>query len=80
MTALHSGSSGLTGMAFSYGLSLNAILVWCVQCQCTIANSIISIERLEQYMRIPSEESELVQTNHPLPGWPKRGKVEIRDL
>ncbi|KAK4709004.1 hypothetical protein R3W88_029929 [Solanum pinnatisectum] len=80
MTSLHSGSSGLTGMAFSYGLSLNAILVWCVQCQCTIANSIISIERLEQYMRIPSEESELVQTNHPLPGWPMCGKVEIHDL
>ncbi|TMW84383.1 hypothetical protein EJD97_025314 [Solanum chilense] len=80
MTSLHSGSSGLTGMAFSYGLSLNAILVWCVQCQCTLENSIISVERLEQYMRIPSEESELVQTNHPLPGWPTCGKVEIRDL
>ncbi|XP_055835252.1 ABC transporter C family member 10-like, partial [Solanum dulcamara] len=80
IASLHSGSSGLTGMAFSYGLSLNAILVWCVQCQCTIANSIISIERLEQYMRIPSEESELVQINHPLPGWPTRGKVEIRNL
>lgn len=67
-------------MAFSYGLSLNAILVWCVQCQCTIANSIISIERLEQYMRIPCEESELVQISHPLPRWPTCGKVEIRDL
>uniref|UniRef100_M1ABF4 ABC-type xenobiotic transporter n=1 Tax=Solanum tuberosum TaxID=4113 RepID=M1ABF4_SOLTU len=82
MTWLHRGSSisGLTGMAFSYGLSLNAALVLCVRWQCTIANSIVSIERLEQYMRIPSEESELVQTNHPLPGWPTRGKVEIRDL
>ncbi|KAH0715254.1 hypothetical protein KY284_008159 [Solanum tuberosum] len=82
MTLFHRGSSvsGLTGMAFSYGLSLNAILILCVQWQCTIANSIISIERLEQYMRIPTEESQLVQTNHPPPGWPKHGKVEIRDL
>ncbi|WMV55726.1 hypothetical protein MTR67_049111 [Solanum verrucosum] len=82
MTWLHRGSSisGLTGMAFSYGLSLNAALVLCVRWQCTIANSIVSIERLEQYMRIPSEESEQVQTNHPLPGWPTRGKVEIHDL
>ncbi|KAG5577355.1 hypothetical protein H5410_057489, partial [Solanum commersonii] len=70
----------LTGMAFSYGLSLNAILILCVQWQCTIANSIISIERLEQYMRIPTEESQLVQTNHSPPGWPKHGKVEICDL
>ncbi|MCD7446346.1 hypothetical protein HAX54_005953 [Datura stramonium] len=82
MTSLHRGSSvsGLTGMAFSYGLSLNAALVWCAQRICTIANSIISIERLEQYMRIPSEESEIVQINHPLPDWPSQGKVEIRDL
>ncbi|KAL3354286.1 hypothetical protein AABB24_018769, partial [Solanum stoloniferum] len=42
--------------------------------------SIISIERLEQYMRIPSEESEILQINSPLPCWPTRGKVEIRDL
>uniref|UniRef100_M1ABF5 ABC-type xenobiotic transporter n=1 Tax=Solanum tuberosum TaxID=4113 RepID=M1ABF5_SOLTU len=82
MTWLHRGSSisGLTGMAFSYGLSLNATLVLCVQWQCTIANSIISIERLEQYMRIPSEESEILQINSPLPCWPTRGKVEICDL
>ncbi|WMV55483.1 hypothetical protein MTR67_048868 [Solanum verrucosum] len=82
MTLFHRGSSvsGLTGMAFSYGLSLNSILVLCVQWQCMIANSIISIERLEQYMRIPSEESQTVQTNHPIPGWPKHGKVEICDL
>ncbi|XP_055836235.1 ABC transporter C family member 10-like [Solanum dulcamara] len=82
MTWLHRGSaiSGLTGMAFSYGLTLNAALVLCVRWQCAVANSIISIERLEQYMRIPSEESELVQISHPLPGWPTRGKVEIRDL
>lgn len=67
-------------MAFSYGLSLNAVLVWSVQCECTIANSIISVERLEQYMRLPSEATEVAQINHPLPGWPTRGKVEIRDL
>jgi len=67
-------------MAFSYGLSLNATLVLCVQWQCTISNSIISIERLEQYMRIPSEESEILQINSPLPCWPTRGKVEIRNL
>ncbi|XP_009594769.2 ABC transporter C family member 10-like isoform X2 [Nicotiana tomentosiformis] len=82
MTSLHIGSSvsGLIGMAFSYGLSLNTILVWSVQCECTIANSIISVERLEQYMRLPSEATEVAQINHPLPGWPTRGKVEIRDL
>ncbi|XP_016480233.2 ABC transporter C family member 10-like [Nicotiana tabacum] len=82
MTSLHIGSSvsGLIGMAFSYGLSLNTILVWSVQCECTIANSIISVERLEQYMRLPSEATEVGRSNHTLPGWPTRGKVEIRDL
>ncbi|KAK4708862.1 hypothetical protein R3W88_029787 [Solanum pinnatisectum] len=88
MTLFHRGSSAYLRVSENHRLNLvvdrtywNGILLClCVQWQCTIANSIISIQRLEQYMRIPTEEFQLVQTNHPPPGWPKHGKVEIRDL
>ncbi|KAL7183675.1 hypothetical protein ACSBR2_025956 [Camellia fascicularis] len=52
-------SSGFVGMALSYGLSLNMSLVFSIQNQCTLANLIISVERLNQYMHIPSEAPEI---------------------
>jgi ATP-binding cassette subfamily C (CFTR/MRP) protein 2 len=67
-------------MALSYGLSLNNSLVFSIQNQCTLANYIISVERLNQYMHIESEAEEIVEGNRPLTNWPDAGKVEINDL
>ncbi|KAK4362989.1 hypothetical protein RND71_018230 [Anisodus tanguticus] len=82
MVLLPSGtfSSGFIGMALSYGLSLNMSLVFSINNQCTLANYIISVERLNQYMHIPSEAPEIVNENRPPVNWPTRGKVEIQDL
>ncbi|OIT26709.1 abc transporter c family member 10 [Nicotiana attenuata] len=71
---------GFIGMALSYGLSLNISLVASIQIQCRLANYIISVERLNQYMHIPSEAPEIVKENRPPVNWPTRGKVEIQDL
>ncbi|CAI0449812.1 unnamed protein product [Linum tenue] len=73
-------SSGFIGMALSYGLSLNMTLVFSIQNQNTLANYIISVERLNQYMHIPSEAPEVIKENRPPPSWPSVGKVEICDL
>ena len=73
-------TAGFIGMALSYGLSLNMSLVFCVQNQCTIANYIISVERLNQYMYIPSEAPEVTNENRPPTNWPNVGEVEIYDL
>lgn len=67
-------------MALSYGLALNFSLVSSVQSQCTIANHIISVERLNQYMHIQSEAEEIKEYNRPPLNWPRAGKVEINDL
>ena len=67
-------------MALSYGLSLNMSLVFSIQNQCTLANYIISVERLNQYMHIPSEAPEVIEENRPPVNWPDVGKVDIRDL
>ncbi|GMN31752.1 hypothetical protein TIFTF001_003380 [Ficus carica] len=77
---LEASDSGFVGMALSYGLSLNLFLVVCVQFQCMLANSIVSVERVEQYMHIPSEASEVIQGNIPAQNWPTLGKVEINNL
>ena len=67
-------------MALSYGLSMNNALVNSIQNQCDISNYIISVERLNQYMHIPSEAPEVIEENHPPAHWPNVGKVEICDL
>ena len=67
-------------MALSYGLSLNVSLINSIQNQCTIANYIISVERLNQYMHIPSEAPAVVEGNRPPANWPVVGKVEIQNL
>lgn len=72
--------AGFVGMALSYGLSLNMSLVFSIQNQCTLANLIISVERLNQYMNIESEAPEIVKENRPAPDWPAVGRVELKDL
>ncbi|CAB4301978.1 unnamed protein product [Prunus armeniaca] len=73
-------SSGFIGMALSYGLSLNISLMYSIQNQCTTANYIISVERLNQYTHITSEAPEIVEGNRPPANWPDVGKVEIQNL
>ncbi|XBH97533.1 hypothetical protein VPH35_127189 [Triticum aestivum] len=73
-------SPGFVGMALSYGLSLNIMFVASIQFQCNLGNQIISVERVNQYMDIQSEATEVVEENRPLPDWPQNGNVEIRDL
>ncbi|KAK7315191.1 hypothetical protein VNO77_33726 [Canavalia gladiata] len=73
-------AAGFIGMALSYGLSLNNALVLSVQSQCYLSNFIISVERLNQYMHIPSEAEEVIEGNRPPLNWPVAGKVEILDL
>ncbi|KAL6320605.1 hypothetical protein AAG906_008605 [Vitis piasezkii] len=73
-------TAGFIGMAMSYGLSLNMSLVFSIQNQCILANYIISVERLNQYMHIPSEAPEVIEGSRPPPNWPAVGRVDIHDL
>ncbi|KAK7380440.1 hypothetical protein VNO78_32951 [Psophocarpus tetragonolobus] len=73
-------SSGFIGMALSYGLTLNSQLVFSIQSQCNLANYIISVERLNQYMHVPSEAEEIIEGNRPPSNWPVSGKVELYNL
>ncbi|XWS38270.1 hypothetical protein CRYUN_Cryun19dG0117100 [Craigia yunnanensis] len=77
---LGASASGLIGMALAYGLSLNVFLVVSVKIQCLLSSSVISVERLEQYMHIPSEAPEVIEANRPPHDWPTVGKVEIHNL
>ncbi|CAO2189032.1 unnamed protein product [Urochloa humidicola] len=73
-------SSGVVGMVLSYGLSLNMLFLFSIQNQCSLANQIISVERLSQYMHIASEAPGMVENNELPANWPSVGKIELHDL
>uniref|UniRef100_A0A803MKY1 ABC transmembrane type-1 domain-containing protein n=1 Tax=Chenopodium quinoa TaxID=63459 RepID=A0A803MKY1_CHEQI len=71
---------GFIGMALSYGLGLNLSMVVSIQSQCIIANQIISVERIHQYIDIPSEALEFINDSRPHQNWPYVGKVVVHNL
>eukprot|EP00253_Pinus_taeda_P026999 PITA_26999 len=82
MVLLPKGSfnPGFVGMAFSYGLTLNGSFVRSILNQCRLANCIVSVERIKQYMHIPSEAPAVIEDHRPPDNWPSHGKVELQDL
>jgi ATP-binding cassette subfamily C (CFTR/MRP) protein 2 len=71
---------GFAGLVITYGLSLNVSQVFSVQHQCNLANVIISVERIKQYMNLPSEAPAVIMDERPPVQWPSTGKVELKNL
>ncbi|WOL10653.1 hypothetical protein Cni_G19412 [Canna indica] len=70
----------MAGLAVTYGLNLNARLSRWILSFCKLENRIISIERIHQYCRIPSEAPAVIEDCCPAPSWPEMGKIELIDL
>ncbi|XP_060217786.1 ABC transporter C family member 14-like isoform X1 [Lycium barbarum] len=68
------------GLALSYGLPLNGVLFWTVSMSCMVENRMVSVERIKQFIRIPSEASWRIANCLPSSDWPHRGDIEINNL
>ncbi|KAF3796553.1 ABC transporter C family member 3 [Nymphaea thermarum] len=73
-------SPGIAGLSVTYGLNLNMLQMWVVWNLCILETKIISVERILQYTRIPSEPPLVIETNRPSTSWPSHGEIAIRDL
>ncbi|KAF8365046.1 hypothetical protein HHK36_032950 [Tetracentron sinense] len=71
---------GIAGLAVTYGLNLNTLQARVIRTLCNLENRIISVERILQYMSIPSEPPLVVEENKPRHDWPSHGEVDIQDL
>ncbi|CAL5028383.1 unnamed protein product [Urochloa decumbens] len=70
----------IAGLAVTYALNLNsqmASIIWNV---CNTENKMISVERILQYSRVPSEAALVVDCCHPTNSWPEIGAISIRCL
>lgn len=68
------------GLSLSYALTLTTSQVFLTRWFCNLDNHIISVERIKQYMNIPSEPPAIVEGNRPPPSWPSEGHIDLQDL
>uniref|UniRef100_A0ACD5V585 Uncharacterized protein n=1 Tax=Avena sativa TaxID=4498 RepID=A0ACD5V585_AVESA len=70
----------IAGLAVTYALNLNGHLSSITWNTCEAENMMISVERIIQYSRIPSEAPLIVDDHRPPNSWPKDGTINIRNL
>ncbi|KAI4204450.1 MAG: hypothetical protein LQ350_001207 [Teloschistes chrysophthalmus] len=71
-------SAGMVGLAMSYALQITQSLNWIVRQTVEVETNIVSVERVLEYARLPTEAPERVSKNRPKTGWPVHGAVHIR--
>nr|GLL42576.1 ABC transporter C family member 14 [Ipomoea trifida] len=68
------------GLSLSYGLSLNSELFWTIYNSCFLENKMVSVERIKQFINIPSEAKWRNKDLLPSSNWPSKGNVELENL
>nr|CAB3501191.1 unnamed protein product [Digitaria exilis] len=71
---------GIAGLAITYGLNLNTLLVWTVWSLCNLENKIISVERILQYISIPEEPPLFMSGDKLAHNWPSNGEIHLYNL
>ncbi|MQL75000.1 hypothetical protein Taro_007349 [Colocasia esculenta] len=71
---------GFVGLTLSYSLSLSGTQVFLTRWYSNLDNYIISVERIKQYMHIPSEPPAIISDNRPPPLWPHEGRIDLQCL
>ncbi|XP_065862553.1 ABC transporter C family member 3-like isoform X2 [Euphorbia lathyris] len=68
------------GLAVTYGLNLNTAQSLLISRICDLENRIISVERILQFICIPSEPPLVIEGKRPDHSWPFHGEVSIKNL
>ena len=77
VTSGNGPSAGLVGLAMSYALQITQSLNWIVRQTVEVETNIVSVERVLEYARLPSEAPEIVSKNRPPVSWPSKGAVSF---
>ncbi|KAJ1938029.1 ATP-binding cassette glutathione S-conjugate transporter ycf1 [Kickxella alabastrina] len=72
------GDAGLVGLSVAYALDFTSSLNWSVRSYTEVENSMIQLERVVEYARLPSEAPEVIEDNRPAQSWPEQGTVEFK--
>ncbi|OQO03652.1 hypothetical protein B0A48_10317 [Cryoendolithus antarcticus] len=73
-------SAGWVGLAMSYTLQITQSLNWIVRQTVEVETNIVSVERVLEYSRLPSEAPEIISKNRPPVSWPAKGAVSFNNF
>ncbi|KAK9101118.1 hypothetical protein Scep_024548 [Stephania cephalantha] len=73
-------ATGFVGLSLSYALALTSTQVFLTRWYCNLANYIISVERIKQFMHLQQEPPAIVDDKRPPPAWPSKGRIDLQDL
>ncbi|KAH8673993.1 metal resistance protein YCF1 [Xylariales sp. PMI_506] len=73
-------SPGMVGLAMSYALQITTSLNWIVRQTVEVETNIVSVERVLEYARLPSEAPEIIPNHRPPVAWPANGAVQFQNL
>lgn len=79
VTSGSSLSAGMVGLAMSYALQITSSLNWIVRQTVEVETNIVSVERVLEYSRLPSEAPEINPRNRPPASWPANGAIQFNN-
>ena len=72
-------SAGLVGLSMSYALQITTSLNWIVRQTVEVETNIVSVERVLEYARLPSEAPDIISKHRPKISWPAQGAVDFKN-
>ncbi|CAA7062353.1 unnamed protein product [Microthlaspi erraticum] len=75
-----SGFASTMGLLLSYTLNITTLLSGVLRQASKAENSLNSVERVGNYIDLPSEAPDVIESNRPVSGWPSRGSIEFEDV
>ncbi|XP_052217717.1 ATP-binding cassette sub-family C member 4-like isoform X4 [Dreissena polymorpha] len=79
VVAADSLNAGLVGLSMTYAMTLMGMFQWGVRQSAEVENQMISVERVLDYSRLPSEAPlEAPNDRKPPPDWPQHGRISVQ--
>ena len=72
--------AGLVGLSLSYALTLTQAHIFWTRWYCNLLNYVISVERIKQFIHLPSEPPAIVKDQRPPSSWPSKGRIDLQAL
>ncbi|GAA5860287.1 hypothetical protein JCM3774_000370 [Rhodotorula dairenensis] len=70
-------NAGIVGLMLSYALSTTQTLNWIVRSATEVETNIVSVERVQEYIDLPSEAPLEVPDEKPNADWPQHGSIRF---
>ncbi|XP_051128280.1 ABC transporter C family member 2-like isoform X2 [Andrographis paniculata] len=68
------------GLLLSYALNITSLLTAVLRLASLAENSFNAVERVGNYIDLPSEGPAIIEDNRPPPGWPSAGSIHFKDV